>query len=447
MIGRATARRRALDRPARTPRRSCCPTEPVPAPARRDADPSAPAGRQHRGSGRGRRAPAVPTRKTVVEALAVRGEREDHRPRRSPRRSTVPRSQMRRTSMRSSRVSLRPITTQWSVCGTPPSTSAWRTCQPIVVATESASSGGSVPRWRPDVASRCSRPSSDEHLGVPVGMGPDETGQSAHPVGEPTDLGVDEPGGQPVPRLVAGQRWVGQPGAQAIVEPAVELGEAGGHAGDAVVARLAWFGWREDRATAGALSRGSGCVSSRRGCRCGARERSPRRAVRLAIHDVANGGGSTLGDLAARPQQQQRQRVLAGNDAAGAGAAEGHLDVVDRAFVGLGTAADAPAPHRPRVAPRAGPARRNGQRLGGGDRRRSRRQRQHLLDLPTTTAHPCHRSKGVRHGTLRQSGDDVGPSPVRPRHELPGRDRRAAVLPRQAARRASGSRWWLGSPG
>ncbi len=62
--------------------------------------------------------------------------------------------------MRSSRVSLRAATTQVSVSGTPPSTSAWRTCQPTVVATASASGPGSEPSRRPACDSRCSKPSS-----------------------------------------------------------------------------------------------------------------------------------------------------------------------------------------------------------------------------------------------------------------------------------------------
>ena len=105
-----------------------------------------------------------------------------------------------------------------------------------------------------------------------------------------------------------------------------------------------------------------------------------------------------LGNLATSPQQQQRERVLAGEDAAGATASKGDVDVVDSTFVGLGAGADAATPHRPRIAAGAGPPGRNGQWLGGRDRRRPRRQRQHLLDLPTTRAHPRHRSKGVLHG-------------------------------------------------
>ena len=64
--------------------------------------------------------------------------------------------------------------------------------------------------------------------------------------------------------------------------------------------------------------------------------------------------------------------------------------------------------HRPHTARESHPvlAHRTGnrQRLGGRDRRGLRRQRQHLLDLPTTRAHACHRSKGVRHESSPSDG-------------------------------------------
>ena len=66
-----------------------------------------------------------------------------------------------------------------------------------------------------------------EHDLVPVGPGADDAGQPPHPVGERAGAGVDEAGGEVVPRGVAGQRGVGEAGAQAVVEPAVELDEAG----------------------------------------------------------------------------------------------------------------------------------------------------------------------------------------------------------------------------
>ena len=195
--------------------------------------------------------------------------------------------------MRSSRVSLRPITTQWSVCGTPASTSAWRTCQPIVAATESASAG----RQRAEVPARggqqVQHAQLGEHLRVPVGVGADQPGEAAHPVGQAADLGIDQPRGQAVPRLVAGQRRVGEPGAQPVVEPAVELGEPGGHAGDAIVAGLAGFGGGGSAAAAAVGSpAASPGASIGGGVGCGAARLGRRWRVAWRSTSPANGGGS-----------------------------------------------------------------------------------------------------------------------------------------------------------
>ena len=99
------------------------------------------------------------------------------------RRVVTPRSQVRRTSIRSSRVSLRPSTIQSSVSGTEASTSAWRTCQPDAVATTSArlpaGPAGGGRRRRSGAAAELS-----EHVGVPVGPGSDEAGQSSDAIGE-----------------------------------------------------------------------------------------------------------------------------------------------------------------------------------------------------------------------------------------------------------------------
>ena len=94
-----------------------------------------------------------------------------------------------------------------------------------------------------------------EHDLVPVGAGPDDAGQAADPVGQGAGAGVDEAGREVVPRRVAGQRRVGETGAQPVVEPAVELDEAGQQPGDALVALAA-------RGRAAASGAGSGSASA-----------------------------------------------------------------------------------------------------------------------------------------------------------------------------------------
>jgi len=113
----------------------------------------------------------------------------------------------------------------------------------------------------------------------------------------------------------------------------------------------------------------------------------PRRRIRRRL---------TLGDLALRPQQQKGERVLAGQYPARTTAPEGDVDMIDSTFVRFRTGARAATPHQPGVVARAAPARRDGERLSSRDRRRARRQRQHLLDLPALRTHVHHRSKGVR---------------------------------------------------
>ena len=76
-----------------------------------------------------------------------------------------------------------------------------------------------------------------EHLLVPVGLGADPPGEPADAVGEGAGTGVGETAGQLVPRGEAGDARVGEPGAQAILEPAVELDEPAEEPLDAIVAR------------------------------------------------------------------------------------------------------------------------------------------------------------------------------------------------------------------
>ena len=75
-----------------------------------------------------------------------------------------------------------------------------------------------------------------QDLFVPLGVGTHHAGEAPHTVGQPPDLGVDQASGQRVPGGVGSQRGIGQPGAHPVVQPAVELGKAGGHARDTIVA-------------------------------------------------------------------------------------------------------------------------------------------------------------------------------------------------------------------
>jgi len=74
-----------------------------------------------------------------------------------------------------------------------------------------------------------------------------------------------------------------------------------------------------------------------------------------------------MGYLPARPQQQQRQRVLARQDAARATAPKRDANVIDDALVRFGAATCAATPQRTPVAASCGPASGNGQWLGSGD--------------------------------------------------------------------------------
>lgn len=108
--------------------------------------------------------------------------------------------------------------------------------------------------------------------------------------------------------------------------------------------------------------------------------------------------------LATRPEQQQRQRVLARQDATGATASKRDANMIDNAFVRFGAATRATTPQRATVAASSTPASRNSKRLRSGDRRRLRRQRENLLHLPNScVAHGRHRSQRVQRSALGES--------------------------------------------
>ena len=270
----------------------------------------------------------------VVERLAVRGERQDHRPAvRSPGRAARPGAP--RCGPRACRCDPSPASDRCPARR--PSTSAWRTCQPSATATESASAGGSSGRCRPARASRWSTPSSASTCSCQSRPGADGAAEAADAVGQPADLGVDEPGGDVVPRGVAGQRRIGQAGAHPVVQPPVELDEAGAHPGDPVVTARRRLRRRRGDAVSAAWRR-----PGQRRAASGAAPTPSDAGRRPAPHAVQPAGdprrhprrGGRGRHLPAGPQQQQRQCVLARHDAARARAAEGDADVVDDASYG-----------------------------------------------------------------------------------------------------------------
>ena len=206
--------------------------------------------------------------------------------------------------MRSSRVSLRPATTHVSVSGTPASTSAWRTCHPHAVATASASGARQLGHPLAGLGQQVEHAELGQHDLVPVGAGADHTGQAANAVGQGTGAGVDEPGGELVPRGVAGQRRVGESGAQAVVEPAVELDQPATQPLDPLVAARSRSAVRRR----GVVARSPSSASAGR--------RAPARLVRRATASRRRvpvdprrppAGAVAAGDMAAHPHHQQGQ--------------------------------------------------------------------------------------------------------------------------------------------
>ena len=205
-----------------------------------------------------------------------------------------------------------------------------------------------------------------EHVAVPIGRRPDEAREAPDPVGEAARLRVDEPCGQIVPRGVLRERWVGEAGAQPVVEPPVEFGEPREHPLDPLVTRpIAIRLWRLMRGVTGLRFRlGVRLLSRHRRVSgrlrsgepgSGARVRRSAGVGRLARRDPSGDprldrrGSVGGGDLPVDPQQQQRQRVLAGVAPARAGARRPNTDVVDHRAVGLGATPPAHAPHHPLV--------------------------------------------------------------------------------------------------
>ena len=296
--------------------------------------------------------------------------------------------------MRSSRVSLRPATTQVSVSGTPASTSAWRTCQPQAVATTSASAPGQIGHPPAGPGEQVQDAELGEDDLVPVGAGADHTGETAHAVGEGAGAGVDEACGELVPRRVAGERRVGETGADAIVEPALELDETADETLDALVP----LALEIDGAARPARRRRLPACSASDGD--GGNDLGAGVPARPGAHATGCCAG---GNLSLHPHDEQGEGVLARLRAAGAGASPGRVGVVDHRVVGLAPGPRAPTPQRLLVGAEHDPSRRHGECVGGGEARRRRRDRHHLLDRPP---HPCDVTEGVRARDLGANRDN-----------------------------------------
>ena len=160
-------------------------------------------------------------RERVVEALLVGGERQQHRPAGPTRYRAASR---RRTSMRSSRCVAAPG--HEPLVGVGHHRRARRRAGPANRTRSRprrrAGRAGS-PSRRPAWAIRWSNPSSASTSACQSGPAADEAGEPADPVGECPGASVDQAGSELIPGRVAGERRVGEPGAQPVLEPPVEL--------------------------------------------------------------------------------------------------------------------------------------------------------------------------------------------------------------------------------
>ena len=460
IVARATVRARPRCRSRRRPRRSTSAGGTASGWDRRNGRPRARGG-QVPGSDAGRRA-RMCRRRAMYRGSGGRPRTTAPSPT-GRSRPAQPRSL--RTSMRSSRVSLRPATIQRSVSGTPASTSAWRTCHPVAV-------------------------------GDRVGQRAGEIGQPLSGLGEQvqhTDLG--------------------QHARRASRDRNRRARRAGG---------CGWRGRRRGRRRGGRRDRPtsrSGRVTDRRDpCGCGPRatgraRRDPRacgRPVRRAIDRrrsaaparvdrtirdhrravpaprigrcrvpcrVRDRSGGPFGDgfrgravgapgagtgpsgdggrrdgfghHAPHPHDQQCQGVLARQLAARARAAPGDVDVIDSRLVRLG-----PDPlHRPHTDRSSQP--RSGHRCATtidsrrAQRRRRRRHRRHLLDRPTPSRPHPHRRYDSRCPTTRSpTRRDASPSSRNPTVDfcVDVVARLAAPRARRADRRTAILIRWLAAP-
>ena len=282
------------------------------------------------------------------------------------------------------------------MCGTPASTSAWRTCQPTAAATVSPSGNGRVPRFgRLAPAGSPVRPTPARATGrCPPGR---PGGAPCWPANRPAH---PRAGRRSVPCGVAGQRRVGQAGAQSVtsqrsVPPgrrpsATRSSRPAVGSGAGLAARRLRLPRRRLRGNPLPAGIGAGNGGGRwevrgrgRGCRAGG---GP------AEQPGGGAGGCPLGRRP-RTQQQQCQGVLAGRRQ-GRSSETPHPRGRPRSRTAAGA-----APHASRRNPALSTAR-HGHLLGGDQRaRRGRGRARAPPAIAAPARHPWpHGSDGVSHG-------------------------------------------------
>ena len=209
---------------------------------------------------------------------------------------------------------------------------------------------------------------------VPVGPGADDAGEAAHAVGQGAGAGVDETGGELVPRGVAGEGRVGEAGADAVVEPALELDEAGNEALDAFVALAVEVGRRIGLGCSSAASSAGAVAAAAAGAASG--RTWPSAHVRTPVGAVA-AGTWPLTHITSRARACLHGCERLGHEQRHAG-----VDVVDHRVVRLAAGPAAATPQRLLVGPEHDPARRHGEGISGAEARRRRSDRHDLLHRP-----------------------------------------------------------------
>ena len=321
--------------------------------------------------------------------------------------------------MRSSRVSLRPATTQRSVSGTPASTSAWRTCQPHAVADR--------------VGER--RRAARAPAGRPRRAGAARRARPARPR-------ASRDGRRPR-RPAAGPGWPGRRRGRRRAErrgrPTWRSGPARGRRARCAGGRRASGRARRGRPRRRAMrssrwrSRsggpsGNGSASSTlvgsaapaRGAPCRTRRPAVSRRAWPSTHDAHAGGcAAAAGTWPLHPHDQQRQGVLARVRPARAGAPPRHVGVVDHRLVRLAPGAPAAPPDGLLVGTDGDPARRRGDGVGGREARRR-----------AGRSPPPARSTMPRRRTLpRGCHGEPGPHPsVEGHRSVGGRETRPSIL-------------------
>ena len=294
-----------------------------------------------------------------------------------------PSSQVRRTVMRCSSVSLRATTCQWSVTGVPARTSSRATVQPTAVRTLMARSGSSAAGRRPATASVWSVDSSPRTAPSPLGPASQQLGRPADAVGQRAGLRVDQAGRRALPRRARRRVRRGQAPADLVGQPAVQLVQAGADPRRPLVGPLLLPAVRRRRTRPDRGRRPGPAGRARRCVRTGLRRGSRGPGRQPARRPLGPDGGR---HVALGPQQEQPEGVLARHLPARARAAPGRAGAVHHDLVGLGRGAAVEAPDADVVTPE--------------------------VDHVVGTARPPRR---VRHRRVRRQGEHVRGGPPRRR--------------------------------